>query len=132
MLYTKPDTFNDLFRDFNDLIHNLNCTHDATHNATHTHVMKDSGDHYSANFIVPGADRDDIKIIKITSQGNILTMTYKAVKGSNPYCRDFSRSWKFVDADLTRTSARYNNGVLTLTVPKAKKPEPTIHTIVVD
>lgn len=88
--------------------------------------MKDHGDHFAANLVVPGADKQDFKI---TSQDNRLHLSYNPEKGKNPYCGNFSRTWKFTGVDLESIKASYVNGILTISVPKSKKPEAAVRTI---
>lgn len=91
--------------------------------------MKDNGDNYSAELVVPGADRQDFKI---TNQDNKLTVSYYPEKNKNKFCGSFSKSWKFTGVDFEKVSASYINGVLTIVVPKAKKAETTVRTIAVN
>ena len=90
--------------------------------------MKDCGEYFTASLVVPGASREDIKI---TSKENELHVSYNPEK-QNKFCAKFSKAWKFSGVDLDKVGAAYTNGVLTITVPKSKKPEPEVRTIQVN
>jgi HSP20 family protein len=90
--------------------------------------MKDYGDFFAVSLVVPGADRQDIKI---TNRENALHVSYNPEK-QNKFCAKFEKAWRFSGVDFEKIGATYTNGVLNITVPKSKKPEPEVRTIAVN
>jgi HSP20 family protein len=73
---------------------------------------------------LPGYAREDIKL---TLTDNILQLTAETAPDA-PFGGKFERQWKLgSDVDGANTSARIENGVLELTLPKKPKavPQPT-------
>lgn len=119
-IYKNFDNYSQLF---DEVFQELNSyTRQASHD------MKDHGDYFAASVAVPGANREDIKI---TNQENKLTVSYNPEE-KNEFCAPFSRTWKFTGVDFDKVSAGYTNGVLVVSVPKSKKPEPSVRTIKVN
>lgn len=91
-------------------------------------VLADKGDYYEGSYPVPGAAREDIRV---TAKDGVLTVSYEP-KEKNHYASTFSFSWDTEGFDVDGTKATYLNGVFTLAVPKLRKPEPKVKTIVVN
>lgn len=91
-------------------------------------VLADKGDYYEGSYPVPGAARQDIQV---SVKEDTLTVSYEP-KEKNHYAGSFTFSWSTEGLNTDLASATYVNGVFTLTVPKLKKPEPKVKTIVVN
>jgi HSP20 family protein len=85
------------------------------------------GDSFVATVALPGANREDLKVV--AKDGN-LTVSYQP-KEKNRFTKSFSRSWHTEGLNVDKLTATYTDGVLTVTVPKAKKAEPAVKTFVV-
>ena len=88
-------------------------------------ALEDKGDYYEGSYPVPGATREDIKI---SVKNQSLEVSYNPEK-KNPYASSFIYTWNVKSFDVDAIKAAYVNGVLTLTIPKVKKPEPQVKTI---
>jgi HSP20 family molecular chaperone IbpA len=87
----------------------------------------ENGDAFVVTVALPGASREDLKI---TAKDNSLTVNYQP-KQANRFVKKFNRSWDSTGLNVDLLAATYADGVLTVTVPKLKKQEPTVKTFVV-
>lgn len=85
------------------------------------------GGNYVVRAELPGMEPKDIQV---TTQGNVLTIIGERVEDKHDHARSefrygsFSRSVSLPDgADAKHTHARYDAGVLQVTVPVRTKPE---------
>jgi len=119
------------FRDFDSLERDLFRDMPMTEFKTD---IKDEGDHYLMEADMPGFKKEDITI---DLDSNYLTIKgqrggkkeEKDEKG-NYICRErtygsFSRSFDVSNIDTSKVTAAYNDGVLTLTLPKQNPQVPT-------
>ena len=91
--------------------------------------VKESGDAYTVQAEVPGVSKDDIHV---AIDGNIVTLRAEVkqqdtktegerVLRSERYYGEVSRSFQLpVDIDDAKASAKYDSGVLSLTLPKKR------------
>ena len=91
--------------------------------------VKESADAYTVHAEVPGVAKDDIHV---SVDGNVVTLRAEVkqldtktegerVLRSERYFGEVSRSFQLaVDVDEAKASAKYDNGVLTLTLPKKR------------
>ena len=91
--------------------------------------VKESADAYTVHAEVPGVSKDDIHV---SVDGNIVTLRAEVkqqdaktegerVLRSERYFGEVSRSFQLaVDVDEDKAAAKYDNGVLTLTLPKKR------------
>lgn len=89
--------------------------------------VKENGDGYTLQAELPGVDRDDIHV---TIDGNVVTLRAEVkqldaqtsdekVLRSERYFGSVARSFQLpADIDDSRAKAKYDAGVLTLTLPK--------------
>lgn len=101
--------------------------------------VTDEGSFYKLTADLPGFEKEDIHI---ATKDNILTITAERHDSSEKsdkkgrYIRrersygSFQRSFDLSDVNENAVGASYENGVLTVTLPKAQKPEG--HTITVE
>ena len=87
----------------------------------------ENGDAFVVTVALPGASREDINV---TAKDNTLTVSYQP-KEQNRFVKKFNRTWDSKGLNVDALTAAYVNGVLTVTVPKAKKAEPAVKTFVV-
>ena len=101
---------------------------------------RDTGDAYVLEADLPGFKKDDINIE--LGDGN---MTIRAErhseaeeKGEGGYLRQersygsFSRSFSTEGVDVSAMQAKFNDGVLTLTMPKLTKQEPEVRRLAIE
>ena len=91
--------------------------------------VKESADAYTVHAEVPGVSKDDIHV---SVDGNVVTLRAEVkqqdaktegerVLRSERYFGEVSRSFQLaVDVDEAKAAAKYDNGVLTLTLPKKR------------
>ena len=91
--------------------------------------VKESPDAYTVHAEVPGVNKDDIHV---SVDGNVVTLRAEVkqqdaktegerVLRSERYFGEVSRSFQLaVDVDEAKAAAKYDNGVLTLTLPKKR------------
>lgn len=91
--------------------------------------VKESADAYTVHAEVPGVAKDDIHV---SVDGNVVTLRAEVkqqdaktegerVLRSERYFGEVSRSFQLaVDVDEAKAAAKYDNGVLTLTLPKKR------------
>ena len=91
--------------------------------------VKESADAYTVHAEVPGVNKDDIHV---SVDGNVVTLRAEVkqqdaktegerVLRSERYFGEVSRSFQLaVDVDEAKAAAKYDNGVLTLTLPKKR------------
>ena len=96
--------------------------------------IKDEGDRYELEADLPGFDKKDIHL---DINGDMLTVSaerhseHEEKDKKNKYVRcersygSYSRSFDISGIDCANIKAGYKDGVLTLTLPKQKKEEPT-------
>ncbi len=102
--------------------------------------IRDTGDAYVLEADLPGFKKDDINIE--LGDGN---MTIRAErhseaeeKGEGGYLRQersygsFSRSFSTEGVDVNAMQAKFNDGVLTLTMPKLTKQEPEVRRLAIE
>jgi HSP20 family protein len=85
------------------------------------------GDSFVVTMALPGVNREDLKI---TVKDGHLNVAYQP-KEANRFVKNFTRSWHTKGLNVDALTAAYTNGILTVTVPKLKKVEPTVKTFVV-
>ena len=127
----------DPFRMFDDMERSFFSGNHAT--AFRTDVI-DTGDAYRLESELPGFNKEDISI---DLKDGILTITathnessdQKGSDGSyirrEPRYGSFARSFDVTGIDERGITAAYNNGVLSLTLPKFKPAEPETHRIAI-
>jgi HSP20 family protein len=77
------------------------------------------GDGVTLEFVVPGLSKEDISVYV---EDNKLKVSYTAEITKSKYVEPFERTYTLgEDLDDKKISAKVENGVLTLTVPKSKK-----------
>ena len=91
---------------------------------------------YRVDIAIPGLSKDDI-VIDITDDN--MTVSYEAKENDtavdnlgNSFAsyRSFSRSWSLPqNTNAKNISAEYNQGILSITVPKVKPETPVSHRI---
>jgi len=93
-----------------------------------TNVTNNEND-YRIDVIVPGLDKSDIVV---DVDDTTLTISYEARETDNNVVsyRSFNRSWTLPqNTKFNDVSAEYNQGILSITVPKSEVEIPTTHRI---
>ena len=90
----------------------------------HKPLVKDLEDKYEISLIAPGLEKKDFKI---TLEGNQITISYDASDNddSYAYATKYSKSYSLPnDCDQEKTSAKYKNGVLVVSLFKSESAKP--------
>ena len=94
--------------------------------------FQQSNDHVIIKAELPGVDKKDLTI-EYYDQDLILTGSKEEVKESNVYSERLSGNFKRVievgEIDFEKSKADFNNGILTITLPKAEKAKAKTLTI---
>jgi len=93
-----------------------------------TNVTTNDND-YRVDIVIPGLSKDDI-VVDINDDN--MTVSYEAKENDSNFVsyRSFSRSWSLPqNTNVSDISAEYNQGVLSITVPKTVPETPTAHRI---
>ena len=81
--------------------------------------------------VIPGVRREDVKV---SCEGNTLRVETKSSTAPQWAAGYANTSWAFLlgdDADIQHTDAKLVDGILTVTVPRAK-PVRTVHNVTVN
>lgn len=103
--------------------------------------IRDEGDHYVMAAELPGFSKDEIEI-EHNSDALSITATHKSeneekdddgnfLRRERRFGR-FSRSFDLSGIDTAGIKANYKNGVLNLTLPKAREQAPASHKIAIE
>ena len=85
-------------------------------NNVNSRVTKAENGDYSFRVSVPGVNKEEVKV---SVEKNVLTISYIRPQGSDSFVDTFKREWRLdKDADINGITAHFNNGVLTVTVPR--------------
>ncbi|ROH99643.1 Hsp20/alpha crystallin family protein [Chryseobacterium daecheongense] len=131
-----PSMFEDVFN--RELLNWGNNNYSSTSTTVPSVNIKETGDAYEVEVAAPGMEKNDFKV---TLDGNLLTISsskedQREEQNDNYTRREFSyqsfqRSFQLPKdvVDQENINARYENGLLRLTIPKkeeAKKKEPRL------
>lgn len=127
-LMTRGGLFDDFFRDVAPGFYIKPLHGDNLPNPSQIKVdVKENGDAYTVQAEIPGVPKEDIQV---GVDGNVVTLraeikqqdstnSDEKVLRSERYYGAVSRSFQLSsDIDQTQAKAKYDNGVLTLTLPK--------------
>lgn len=127
-LMTRGGLFDDFFRDVAPGFYIKPLHGDGLPAPSQIKVdVKETGDGYTVHAEIPGVPKEDIHV---AIEGNVVTLRaeIKQQDSTNPdekvlrserYYGAVSRSFQLaMDIDQTQSKAKYDNGVLTLTLPK--------------
>jgi HSP20 family molecular chaperone IbpA len=87
-------------------------------------VENENDNTFTVTAAIPGAKREDVFL---TLKYNVFFVGYNP-KTPNPLASAFTRSYDTKGLDMDSVAATYVDGVLTVTVQKLKKKEPTVKT----
>jgi HSP20 family protein len=127
-LMTRGGLFDDFFRDVAPGFYIKPLHGDALPTPAQIKVdVKESGDAYTVQAEIPGVPKEDIQV---AVEGNVVSLRAEVKQQdstgpdaktlrSERYYGATSRSFQLAsDIDQTQAKAKYDNGVLTLTLPK--------------
>lgn len=131
-LINRSSFFDDLLRDFSPAFYVRPLHGDPLPTPAQIKVdVKENGDSYTVQAEIPGVPKDDIEI---SLDGNVVSLRAE-VKQQDSTSQDdkvlrterfygsVSRSFQLpVEIDQAQARAKYDNGVLTLTLPKKTLP----------
>ena len=123
----QPRTFNDLGT-FGGLMRLLDDFPMMDNRVFRTDIL-DAGDHYTLQAELPGMNKDDIELDVKDGLLTIQASHEERREDEHYLCRErrygsFSRSFNLDGIDEDAISARFENGVLELTLPKLVPPQP--------
>lgn len=79
-------------------------------------VSKAEDGSYSFRVSVPGVNKEEVKV---SVEKSVLTISYIRPQGSDSFVDSFKREWRLdKDSDINGITAHFNNGVLTVSVPR--------------
>jgi HSP20 family protein len=126
-LMTRANLFDDLFRDMMSPGFLIKPLHGDPLPQSIRLDVRESGEAYTVQAEMPGVSRDDIQV---TVEGNVVTLKAevrqqdsqsadeKTLRGER-YFGSVARSFQLpAEIDNSQAKARFDNGVLTLTLPK--------------
>jgi HSP20 family protein len=126
-LMTRANLFDDLFKDMMSPGFFIKPLHGDPLPQSIKVDVKESADAYTVNAELPGVSRNDIQV---TVEGNVVTLRAEVrqqdeqgsdekLLRSERYFGSVARSFQLpVDVDDDKAKARFDNGVLCLTLPK--------------
>ena len=127
-LINRSGLFDDFFRDIAPAFYVRPLHGDPLPTPAQIKVdVKENGDSYTVHAEIPGVPKEDIQV---SIDGNLVSLraevkqqdsssTEDKVLRSERYFGSVSRSFQLpFDIDQTQAKAKYDNGVLTLTLPK--------------
>lgn len=126
-LMTRGNLFDDLFKDMMSPGFFIKPLHGYPLPQSIRLDVKEAGDAYTVQAEMPGVARDDIQV---TVEGNVVTLKAEVRQQdsqtadektlrSERYFGSVARSFQLpADIDSDKAKARFENGVLTLTLPK--------------
>jgi|TARA_B100001093_G_scaffold516718_1_gene596147 HSP20 family protein len=112
MLLFKKDPFFNLVGEFlND--------HNVSHRESINVLRNVTENEYELEFVLPGLSKEDVNVVV---EDNKLKVSYKDEENENSYTRSFDRSYELPeDVNQTKISAKSQDGILKITIPKVKK-----------
>lgn len=132
------DSFRDMFRTLDRMERGFFGNNDSNVCQFRTDIQ-DEGDHYLLEAELPGFNKEDISI---QVSGGFLTVSAQHKEEQNVkeknYVRkerrsgSYSRSFDISGIDSAGIKASYQDGILNLTLPKAKKELPATQTIAIE
>ena len=126
-LMTRGNLFDDLFKDMMSPGYFIKPLHGDPLPQSIRLDVKESGDAYTVQAEMPGVSRDDIQV---TVEGNVVTLKAEVKQQdsqtsdertlrSERYFGSVARSFQLpADLDNSQAKAKFENGVLSLTLPK--------------
>jgi len=119
---------------FNDFYFNPFNAFDGHHRSyvdkSHPRCLVDSDENaYSISIVAVGVAREDINI---SLREGVITVSYKKEDkdNNNVFCSSFERSWTLPkDVDVDNITAKSNNGVLNVSIPRIQPVEPEVKKI---
>ena len=87
---------------------------------------------YDISIAVPGIPKDTIEA---SVKENVLTVTHeqKEEKENNYFCSSFKKSWTLPkDVSIEQITAKYDNGIFNVSVPRVQPVEPEVKKIKID
>ena len=91
-------------------------------NSVTSRVTKTEEGGFNIALSVPGVNKQDVKILV---EKGILSVHYLRPENSDSFVDTFKREWRLdKDSDLNGITAHFNNGVLTVSVPRSESAPP--------
>tara|TARA_R100001509_G_C4694689_1_gene158019 strand:+ start:77 stop:445 length:369 start_codon:yes stop_codon:yes gene_type:complete len=112
MLLFKKDPFFNLVGEFlND--------HNVSYRGSINVLKNVTENEYELEFVLPGLSKEDVNVVV---EDNKLKVSYKDEENENSYVGSFERTYELPeDVNQTKISAKSEDGILKITIPKMKK-----------
>ena len=119
-----------IFDTFFDEIFNVPSFRVSPEKSTKPQVRVDVNDvSYDVSIAAPGLPKD---AVDVSIRENILTVAHenKEETDNSYFCSSFKKSWTLPkDVDVDKITAKYNNGVFNVSVPRVQPVEPEVKKI---
>lgn len=121
----SPDLAGDILGDIDLFVDSfLQPTHARGFNVQTTCDVRETDEHYLVSFDMPGVKKEDIKIELKNSQLVVSGERHRVINGSETIDK-FERAFRIPNLiDSDKIEANYENGVLSLAMPKAESAKP--------
>jgi HSP20 family protein len=112
----RRDSFDDLFNAIFFSERNM------FSNSVTSRVTKTEEGGFNIALSIPGVNKEDVKILL---DKGLLSVHYLRPENSDSFVDTFKREWRLdKDSDLNGITAHFNNGVLTISVPRSVTAPP--------
>jgi HSP20 family protein len=112
----RRETFDDLFNAI------FFSERNVINNSVITRVTKTDEGGFNIALSIPGVNKEDVKILL---DKGLISVNYLRPENSDSFVDTFKREWRLdKDSDLNGITAHFNNGVLTISVPRSATAPP--------
>ena len=87
---------------------------------------------YDVSIAAPGISKDEVDVVV---KENVLTVSHdhKEEEDNKYFCSSFSKAWKLpTDVNVDKITAKYDNGIFNVSVPRVQPVEPEVKKIKID
>lgn len=104
---------------FFNLVENFFNDHKQNYSGFVNTIKNETDNEYELQFVLPGLTKDDVSV---TVEENLLKVSYTNEENENSFVHTFERSYQLPeDVSQSKISAKSENGILKITIPKNKK-----------
>jgi HSP20 family protein len=104
---------------FFNLVENFFNDHKQNYSGFVNTIKNETDNEYELQFVLPGLTKDDVSV---TVEENLLKVSYTNEENENSFVHTFERSYQLPeDVAQSKISAKSENGILKITIPKNKK-----------
>jgi HSP20 family protein len=112
----RRETFDDLFNAI------FFSERNVINNSVNTRITKTDEGGFNISLSIPGVNKEDVRILL---DKGLISVNYLRPENSDSFVDTFKREWRLdKDSDLNGITAHFNNGVLTISVPRSATAPP--------